>query len=237
MALATAVALAVLGTHGVQYSPPQPTQGIAAQGANDGSSTPTPWQSGTPVAQPDSGTSAPINFQFLLLGFLALVGVALLVLLIVLLTRWLNARRRAGGSGDGAVDGGMAEGDGTGKALAGAVLAGREALADDPDARTAIIACYAAMEKSLAESGISRRKADTPTDLLQRAADAGLVQGIAAQTLTDLFSEARYSTHPMGEHQRDQARAALQSISAHLAAAAAAAAADARFGAREEIEI
>jgi hypothetical protein len=187
------------------------------------------------VDQPGTNNSAPINFQSLLIGFLIVLGVVLAVLLIVLLARWLTIRRRTGGAGDGTVDGGLAEGDGTGEALAGAVQAGRQALADDPDPRTAIIACYAAMETSLGDGGISRRKADTPTELLQRAAEAGLVQGHAAQALTDLFGEARYSTHPMGEHQRDQARAALEAISAHLAAAVADA--DARYGVREEVEI
>jgi hypothetical protein len=236
MALATAVALAVLGTRGMHFSPPNPDQGVAAPSAGsvNGNGSPSPWTTSAPIDQPTGSGSSPIDFRALLLWFAVLAGVAVLALLIVLLVRWLNARRRAGADADGAVDGGLEGGD-TGEALAGAVLAGREALADDPDPRTAIIACYAAMEASLGEGGISRQKADTPADLLERAVAAGLVQGFAAQTLTDLFREARYSTHPMGEHQRDQARAALESISAYLAAAKAEA--DARFGVREEMGI
>jgi hypothetical protein len=234
MAAATFIGLALLGIHSDQITPPQ-LQGVAVPRASGVRPMPTESPSGTPVSQTGSGNSAPIDFQSLLVGFLILLGVVLVVLLIVLLARWLTVRRRIGGGGDGTVDGGLAESDGTGEALAGAVQAGRQALADDPDPRTAIIACYAAMETSLGDGGISRRKADTPTELLQRAAEAGLVQGHAAQTLTDLFGEARYSTHPMGEHQRDQARAALETISAHLAAAAAEA--NARFGVREEVEI
>ncbi|WP_052442878.1 DUF4129 domain-containing protein [Streptacidiphilus neutrinimicus] len=235
MTLATVIGVTILGTRSVQFSMPQPNQGVAVDRATGAGRTPTALPSAGSVDQPNSNSSSsPIDFQDLLIGFLVLLGVALVVVLVVVLSRWLVARRRVGGAAEGAVDGGLDE-DGTGEALAGAVQAGREALADDPDPRTAIIACYAAMEKSLADGGVSRRKADTPTDLLQRAADAGLVQGHAAQTLTDLFGEARYSTHPMGEHQRDQARAALESIGAHLAAATAASAA--RFGAREELEI
>jgi hypothetical protein len=234
MAAATFIGLALLGMHSDQVIPPQ-MQGIAAPSPGGVRPIPTASPMGTPVDQRGSATSAPIDFQSLLVGFLTLLGVVLAVLLIVLLARWLTVRRRIGGAGDGTVDGGLAESDGTGEALAGAVQAGRQALTDDADPRRAIIACYAAMEMSLGDGGISRRKADTPTELLQRAAEAGLVQGHAAQTLTDLFGEARYSTHPMGEHQRDQARAALEAISVHLAAAVADA--DARFGVREEVEI
>ncbi|WP_052440629.1 DUF4129 domain-containing protein [Streptacidiphilus anmyonensis] len=235
MGLATVVGVTILGTRSVQLPPPpQPNQGVAVGPPTGVGRTPTELPS-VASAGPSNSTqnSSPINFQDVLIGFLVLLGVALVVLLAVVLSRWLIARQRAGAAGEGAVDGGLD--DGTGDALAGAVQAGREALADDPDPRTAIIACYAAMEKSLAGGGVSRRTADTPTELLQRAAEAGLVQGRAAQTLTDLFGEARYSTHPMGEHQRDQARAALESIGAHLTAAGAAA--DARFGVREEVEI
>ncbi|RAG82758.1 DUF4129 domain-containing protein [Streptacidiphilus pinicola] len=232
MAAATVVGLAVLGTRGLQTPPIQPPTGIAAPSAPGGNAQPTPIVT-SGAGDKQSGSSSPIDFQALLEGFLALLAVALLVLVAVFLARWLSARRRSERA-DGTVDGGL-RGDGTEEALADAVLAGREALADDPDPRTAIIACYAAMERSLAHGGISRRKADTPTDLLRRAAEAGLVQGAAAQTLTDLFREARYSTHPLGEAQRDQARTALESIGAHLARAAAEA--DARFGAREETVI
>ncbi|WP_052433878.1 DUF4129 domain-containing protein [Streptacidiphilus melanogenes] len=236
MGLATVVGVTILGTRSVQLPLPQPNQGVAVDRPTGAGRTPTALPSYGSADQPSSAPSSPpVNFQDLLIGFLVFLGVVLVVLLAVVLSRWLIARRRAGAVGEDAVDGGLDEDDGTGDALAGAVQAGRRALADDPDPRTAIIACYAAMEKSLAESGVSRRKADTPTELLQRAAEAGLVQGHAAQTLTDLFGEARYSTHPMGEHQRDQARAALESIGAHLAAAAAEA--DARFGVREEVEI
>jgi hypothetical protein len=228
MALATFVGLTILGTRGAHFTPPPPPEPYQPSGRAAGTST--PGDQVDPV-QASPRHNASINFTTLLDVFLILLGVVAVVLVVLLLMRWLKARQVAE---DGVVDGGPA-GDGTEEALAGAVQAGREALADDPDPRTAIIACYAAMERSLADGGLSRLKADTPSELLRRAADAGLVQGIAAQTLTDLFSEARYSTHPMGEHQRDQARAALESISTHLAAATATA--DAPLDGREEIEI
>lgn len=109
-------------------------------------------------------------------------------------------------------------------ALADALLAGRSALAGD-DARAAIIACYAAMERSLAAAGIARLAADSPTDLLRRAVQRGAVDPAGSARLTDLFREARYSTHPMGAGQLAEARAALDAVTAALAAATATAAA------------
>ncbi|MEU2778577.1 DUF4129 domain-containing protein [Streptomyces sp. NPDC007162] len=96
--------------------------------------------------------------------------------------------------------------------LARAVDSGRRALLDGTDARAAVIACYAAMEESLADSGVARRASDSPQDLLERAVARGLPNGAAAAALTGLFREARYSTHPMDVSHRDRAAAALAEI-------------------------
>ena len=61
-----------------------------------------------------------------------------------------------------------------------AVESGRAALAEISDARAAIIACYVAMERSLADRGTRRTVADTPDELLARAVGAGTVRGPAA---------------------------------------------------------
>src|ERR1700730_11326446 len=65
-----------------------------------------------------------------------------------------------------------------------AVESGRSALRTVDDARAAIIACYLAMETSLAERGTARGFADTPGELLTRATEAGLVRGTAGGRLT-----------------------------------------------------
>ncbi|MGW5352971.1 DUF4129 domain-containing protein [Streptomyces sp. NPDC004031] len=106
-------------------------------------------------------------------------------------------------------------------ALAEAVDSGRRALLGDGDPRAAVIACYAAMERSLAGSGVARHASDSPQDLLERAAGRGLLGGPHAADLTGLFREARYSTHPMDTTHRDRAAAALDAIAAQLAEAAA----------------
>ncbi|MCC9309854.1 DUF4129 domain-containing protein [Kitasatospora sp. RB6PN24] len=102
--------------------------------------------------------------------------------------------------------------------LAAAVGSGRQALLGT-DARAAVIACYAAMEESLAASGVARRVADSPSDLLARAAALGQLPTAAGTALTALFHEARYSHHPMGSPELERARAALDTIARHLAPA------------------
>lgn len=97
-----------------------------------------------------------------------------------------------------------------------AVDSGRYALRTVDDARAAIIACYLAMETSLAGAGTARGHAETPDELLARAAADGLVHGAAAGQLTELFYEARYSTHALPPEARDRARRALDEISADL---------------------
>jgi hypothetical protein len=101
-----------------------------------------------------------------------------------------------------------------------AVESGRSALRTVDDARAAIIACYVAMEQSLAERGAARAVADTPDELLARATASGLVHGTAAARLTALFYEARFSSHPLGRAQRDAAERALDELAAGLAAGA-----------------
>ncbi len=100
--------------------------------------------------------------------------------------------------------------------LARVVDSGRRALGDGRDARTAVIACYVAMEESLAGSGMARRATDSPQDLLDRAVAGGVPARAAAAELTALFREARFSTHPMDGGQRNRAAAALAEIAHEL---------------------
>jgi len=100
--------------------------------------------------------------------------------------------------------------------LAEALAAGAQALREDPDPRTAIIRCYAAMERSLAEAGSPAKAADTPAEVLARATAGGLVSSSCASTLTGLFRRARYSSHPMTEDDRAAAMEALAQVRAGL---------------------
>lgn len=100
--------------------------------------------------------------------------------------------------------------------LVAALAAGAQVLHEDPDPRTAIIGCYAAMERSLADAGSPPRMADTPAEVLSRATVSGLVRSAPATTLTGLFRRARYSSHPMTEADRTTAIDALAQVRADL---------------------
>lgn len=79
--------------------------------------------------------------------------------------------------------------------------------------RQAIIACYAAMEKALADApGAAPQVSDTPTEVLARAVRNHALSYGNAETLVDLFAEARFSRHVMTEEHRDIAERALRSV-------------------------
>lgn len=102
--------------------------------------------------------------------------------------------------------------------LARAAALGLAEIADpDREPRAAIIACYAAMERALAEApDAAPHESDTPTEVLARAVDHGVLHSDAAATLVALFTEARFSPHRMTEEQRTIAIDMLQLVSADL---------------------
>jgi len=161
-----------------------------------------------PPAPPVQGGRHTLDLHLSLTTVLLVLAVPAAVAVLVLLVRWARERRRAPLR---AAVHPEPPGDEQ-QALSAAVDAGRAALRGS-DARAAIIACYAAMEDALAGHGVARRSADSPSDLLRRAAERGLLDPAGApRTLTALFREARFSTHPMTERQREEARAALDSV-------------------------
>ncbi len=96
--------------------------------------------------------------------------------------------------------------------LEASVRAGSSAMAGVDDARRAIIACYTAMERSLAAAGLLRGAAQTPAELLAAASVTGVVRSAAAGELTALFEEARFSDHPMTSGHRGRAVGALRQL-------------------------
>jgi hypothetical protein len=154
-----------------------------------------------------SGSSLHIPWQPILYGLLVVALIAA-----VAVSLWWSSRLRKPAAPLVIADVGAEE-------LREAVESGRAALAEISDARAAIIACYVAMERSLADRGTSRTVTDTPDELLTRATAAGTVRGPAAGRLTALFYEARFSTHPVAAGQRAAAAAALDELAAELAVA------------------
>lgn len=168
-----------------------------------------PSQIRLPSPRPHAGTGgfsiplAPILYSLLVLALIAAI---------VLSIRW-SARLRAP-----ARLGREAVGEDDSQDLREAVESGRSALRTLDDARAAIIACYLAMEQSLAERGAARAVAGTPDELLARATQSKIVSGTSAARLTALFYEARFSSHPMDQGQRQTAEQALDELAAALAA-------------------
>jgi hypothetical protein len=151
------------------------------------------------------------------LGYLVYIAMALLILAAIAVCVWLVLHRRRGLSRTW-LDEAVTE---EAEQLRQAVESGRAALRVVDDARAAIIACYVAMEGSLEQAGTARGLAETPDELLGRATASGLLRGAAARRLTVLFYEARFSTHDLPDGAKDDARQALDAISAELAGHAA----------------
>jgi hypothetical protein len=177
-----------------------------------------------PPVHPASHGAAPL----VLYALLAAAGLAIIVVCVVRLRRHLRGIN-AGYRGD------LTAEDEPAEQLRRAVRSGQAALQEIDDARLAIIACYAAMEQSLARAGTVRGDAETPDELLARAAADGLVHGAEAAQLTALFYEARFSSHPLPPQRRDEARQALRVLAASLREQGErAAAAAARAGAAQD---
>jgi Domain of unknown function (DUF4129) len=145
------------------------------------------------------GISFPPNLLYALLALALATSIAIFAFLLRrrVRQRWIDVAEQA---------------DDEQEQLKQVVESGRSALRKVDDARAAIIACYVAMERSLAEAGAERGAAETPDELLARAAGRGMVSGPAAERLTGLFYEARFSTHPLPAAAREDARQALDAL-------------------------
>ncbi|BBX95272.1 DUF4129 domain-containing protein [Mycobacterium lacus] len=100
-------------------------------------------------------------------------------------------------------------------------LAEMSDLSRDP--REAIIACYAAMERELANvPGAVPQDFDTPTEVLARAVEHHALHTDNAAALVALFAEARFSPHVMNEGHREVAVRALRLVRDELGSRSAA---------------
>jgi hypothetical protein len=104
-----------------------------------------------------------------------------------------------------------------------AMEAGRAAMRDGSTltARQAIVACFAAMERALAQFGgdVAPREADTPEEVLRRGISGARLPEEPARRLLRLFREARFSPHQMTQEDRTAAGRALDEMLAAVAAA------------------
>ncbi|GAA3297391.1 DUF4129 domain-containing protein [Dactylosporangium vinaceum] len=114
---------------------------------------------------------------------------------------------------------------GSAEEVMAAVEAGIVELSDtDTDPRRAVIACWVRLERAAAAAGTPRLTGDSPTELVTRLLSAHQVSRPTLEGFAEVYREARYATHPVGERSRQDAIGALRQIRTELAGQAAGAA-------------
>jgi Domain of unknown function (DUF4129) len=104
--------------------------------------------------------------------------------------------------------------------LALAVEAGLREL-EDGEPADGIVACWVQLERAAADAGAERALPETPSELAGRLIDTQDVTPGPLLRLAELYREARYSRHRLGEAARTEARLALEEVRADLAVSTA----------------
>ncbi|WP_227984694.1 DUF4129 domain-containing protein [Nocardia spumae] len=206
-AVLTAVVWALyllIGGHGGEATP-QPNPASPATSQQPQPTTPAP-------AQPFSGTPELSGnaLIFVAAAAAALVAVAIIGLGVVA----FGARDRRGRPQPSAAP---APTDAPVSLAQVAEMGLAAMMASGKDARIAIIACYVAMESGLAQAReVAPLISDTPSEVLARAFDRGVLHDASARELVTLFEEARFSPHSILEWQRMRAEQLLRIVLADL---------------------
>ena len=165
----------------------------------------------------------PPNHHGDMLGILVAASVVMLLLMVAGSVVTARRRRRAAIPVTAAVaDPAQPMPQPPPESLARAAERGLAAMADlGRDPREAIIACYAAMERELANvPGAAPQEFDTPSEVLARAVHQHALRADNAAQLVTLFTEARFSPHVMTEGHRDDAVRVLRLVRDELGARA-----------------
>lgn len=85
-------------------------------------------------------------------------------------------------------------------------------LRSERDARRAVIAAYALMERTLARHGLARRRSEAPLEYLANILRGLRVRESAVRRLTSLFEYAKFSGHEIDEAMKEDAIEALIEI-------------------------
>jgi hypothetical protein len=89
-------------------------------------------------------------------------------------------------------------------------------LLDEGPPRDAIVACWERFEVQALAAGLGRKHWETSAEFTLRFLDLVATDEHAVARLAELYREARFSDHVMGEDARDEARRALAGIHAGL---------------------
>ena len=139
------------------------------------------------------------------------VLVVLAIAVIGILAFALAARRRPGREAAEAA---------TAEQLADVLDETLDDLRAEPDARRAVIAAYARLERAFAAAGVPRRRQETAEEYVPRALRGLEVDGRAVRALTDLFTTAKFSQHPITPAMKLEAISCLERIRDDLRAMA-----------------
>lgn len=93
-------------------------------------------------------------------------------------------------------------------------------LRREPDARKAVIAAYARMERALGAHGLPRVRAETPLEYLSRILLELAVTESSVRRLTELFEHAKFSQHPIEAEMKEEAIDSLVALRDDLRAIA-----------------
>jgi Domain of unknown function (DUF4129) len=93
-------------------------------------------------------------------------------------------------------------------------------LRAEPDARRAVIAAYARMERALGAVGVGREPSEAPLEYLARALEGLRASGVSVHRLTELFRIAKFSAHPLADSDKERAIEALLTVRDELRAEA-----------------
>ncbi|WP_232069149.1 DUF4129 domain-containing protein [Mycobacterium saskatchewanense] len=205
--LMVALVMRIWVPHDVAPSPPTSTP-----------TAPPPGQAPAPRPQ-----SHPQNDNADMFRILLLATVPMLLMLIVG-TVIMSARRRRAAVPDAVAEYHPETPTPGSDSLVRAAERGLAEVADlGRDPREAIIACYAAMERELANvPGAVPQEFDTPTEVLARAVEHHALHADNAVQLVQLFAEARFSPHVMNENHRDVAVGVLRLVLDELGSRSAA---------------
>jgi hypothetical protein len=158
-----------------------------------------PPPSSAPGAGPGPAAPAPGAAGAGLEGIAALVALAVVLVAAFLTWRALR-RRRPSGAPD---------------ALAGLRAVLDDAIEDvlaEADARQAVIAAWARLERILARHGLPRREAEAPFEYAARAGDELAAGTVSLERLADLFEWARFSLNEVTPAMREEALTGLRAV-------------------------
>jgi hypothetical protein len=146
-------------------------------------------------------------------ALLALVGLCLaitaaVVSVIIQTVRVPRLRRRARAASRLAAEGML----GVTERMTAAVESGMDELAAERPARDSIIACWQRLRGAASDAGITPVPSDTPEQAINRVLGASGARAEPMEALAELYREARFSRHVMGDAAVAAARDALDAI-------------------------